>query len=151
MSNNSCYTFGLLAGDHVITNSGNTDITGSLGSFNSITGAGTYEVTDKTILGSAINTVISNTINDYNTFIGLTPTLTIGTAEIGGVTYNPGVYNFTSPSVTFGVGSGKNVITLDGAGTYVFQVTNGTFTTDSTLATVTFTFINGAVAEQCFG
>ena len=142
--------YGILSGDHIDANSGASTILGSLGSFNAITGSGTVTATDQTNIGPSINTALTNAQNDYIGLQSFTPDVISGATDIGGMTFIPGVYQFTAPSVTLGTVVGNNTITLDGNSTYIFQFPNGDFSTDSTLASVSINLINGARSTQIY-
>lgn len=150
MSNTYYIDYGVLAGDHVDANSGVSSSLGNVGSLNAITGSGTIIATNQTYTGPDLDNTLSNAQADYAYMITLTPDSSSGATEIGGTTYMPGTYEFTDTNVTFGTGSGNNIITLDGVGTYFFLFPNGDFSTDSTLANVSINLLNGAKSTELY-
>lgn len=128
-----------------ITNTGNTVLTGDIGSYptNTISGfpPGTFSGTN---YGNSVTTQTAMT--DLNTAYldaaGRTPTtvLSASTFELGSTTQTPGVYKIgTSAAIT-------GTLTLNGAGVYIFQIGS----TLITAASSNVSLINGAVWTNVF-
>ena len=109
-----------------------TAITGFLGTVEN-DGPGTFSATSHQ--GDAIALQArTDALASYNELFGLTSTLDLTGLDLGGLTLTPGIYNFDSSAQLTGI------LTLDGAGNYVFQI--GSTLTTASLATISFT--NGA-------
>lgn len=139
--------FGVLAGS-TITNTGFTDVIGDLGvqPGTAITGFfGTVENDGPGIFSgtahqgdATADQAQADALTAYNDLRALPVTTTLG-VELGGETLNSGVYVLGSAGLT-------GILTLDGAGDYVFQI-------DSTLTTAALSMvnlINGAEAANVF-
>lgn len=151
MADTDYISYGVLAGNQVIANSGTTTVLGDVGSYLSIGGVGTVIATNQTNIGSLIDDALINAQNDYTSLSSITPSNTVTAADIGGMTFNPGVTEFTNAGgITIGTVMGNNTITLDGSGAYIFQVINGDLVTDATLASVSVILINGAKPTQIY-
>ena len=148
MASDNIDAYGVIAGNVLDLNSGNSKITGDVGSFNAITGSGTVNVSGTIYTSTSINDVLTNASYLYSLFIGLTPDTTTSAADIGGLTFNPGINALTNAGVT--IGGATPQVTLDGNGTFIFQVPNGDLTTDPTSDQVYFNFLNGAVASNIY-
>jgi hypothetical protein len=122
----SAAKFAVLAAS-TVTNTGSSVINGDLGlTGTSVTGfpPGTLHGTQYVADGVA-TTAQADALTAYNTLAGLTPIDTLG-MQLGGVTLTtPGVYDFSSSSVLL-----DGTLTLEGTGTYVFQIAS-TLTTGS--------------------
>lgn len=149
MASDNIDTYGVLAGNIVNLNFGNSKITGDLGSFNPITGPGTASVSGSINIGASINSALVNASFIYSSIMGYTPDTIISAPDIGGLTFTPGVIQLSNiGGVT--VSGATPQITLDGYGSYLFQIPNGGITTDPTLAPVFFNLINGALASDVY-
>src|SRR5437667_4516392 len=123
MGDSNYTNYGVLAGDQVIANSGTSTILGELGSFLSVGGGGSINVSNQSFFGTNINDALSNAQGDYASLTSISPNNTVTNADIGGMTFNPGVTEFTNASgITIGTVASNNTITLDGNGVYIFQV-----------------------------
>lgn len=132
-------TFAVLGGT-AVTNTGATVITGDLGvSPGAITGFPPGVVTGGTIhiADSSANQAHDDAATAYAQLAGLTFTQDLSGLDLGNRTLGSGVYRFSAAATLNGV------LTLDGAGTYVFQI-------GSTLTTgvASFNLINGASAAN---
>lgn len=134
--------YGVIAGDVVVANSGESKILGDLSSLNAVTGEGTVVVTRQYNIG-ALNTSAQS---QYDYFISITPDTTSSDADISGQTFVPGTHLLTNAGITIS----NNTVTLDGSGTYVFQLPNGGLTTTTTTSPVSFNLINGATASSVY-
>lgn len=133
-------TFAVLGGS-TVTNTGATVITGNLGVSPglAITGTPPAVVTGGTIhAGDAAATLAhDDAATAYTQLANLTFTQNLTGLDLGGRTLNSGVYSFSAAAAMNGM------LTLNGAGTYVFQI-GSTLTT----ANASFNFINGATAAD---
>jgi hypothetical protein len=142
----SAGSFAVLGGS-AITNTGPTTIFGDLGTFPTptITGAETLTLDGTNHGGDAVTQAAkTDLVTAYAAAAGLTPTLTIGTADIGGRTLTSGTYNSGSSIGLTGT------LTLDAGGDpnaqFVFQA-GSTLTTASASKVV---LINGAQSCNVF-
>jgi hypothetical protein len=142
--------YGALAGNQIIINSGSTTILGDAGSTNGLSGTATLIVTGETLSGSDVSGPIANVSDGYNSLINATPTATYSDADIGGMIFTPGYHQFTNASLTFGAVASNNIITLNGNGSYIFQIINGDFTISTVLASVSIVLTNGAVPTEIY-
>lgn len=139
--------FGVLAGS-TITNTGFTDVIGDIGVHpgTAITGFfGTAENDGPgTFTGNAhqgdatAQQAKADALTAYNDLLALPMSTTLA-VELGGETLNPGVYVLGTAGLT-------GILTLDGAGDYVFQI--GSTLTTAALSMVNL--INGAEAANVF-
>jgi len=151
MADTDYTAYGILAGNQVIANSGTSTILGDLGSNLSVGGTGSINVSNQTNIGPSISDALINAQGDYTSLGGIPPGTTSAATDIGGMTFTPGVTQFTNiGTVTFGLVSGNNTINLNGSGVYIFQIPNADLTTDATLASVSINLINGAKPTQIF-
>src|SRR5579863_857244 len=148
MSNDNIDLYGVLAGNVVELNFGHSIITGNLGSFNTVIGSGTVHVTNNTNTGSTINNALTNASTFYTQIINATPDTTTGSSNIAGMTFNPGINALTNSGVT--ISGSTPQVTLDGNGTYYFQIPNSDLVTDSTSGQVFFNLMNGAQSSQVY-
>jgi hypothetical protein len=139
-------SFAVLAGSG-ITNTGSTTIFGDLGSFPTptMTGIPTLTINGTNHGGDAVTQLAkTDLVTAYNAAAALTSTATIGTVDIGGKTFTPGVYTSGSSIGLTGT------VTLDGGGdpnaAFVFQA-GSTLTTASASKVV---LINGAQSCNVF-
>jgi hypothetical protein len=133
----SAANFAALAGT-TVTNTGPSVLTGNLGVSpgSAITGFPPGTITGTAHANDGVAVQAQNDLTTaYNYFAGLS-TYTVLTGDLGGRTLTPGVYRYTSSAQLTGT------LTLDGAGTYVFQI--GSTLTTATGASVVLT--NGASA-----
>lgn len=141
------------AGNVITVNSNITTVYGNVASYLPIAGPGQLVFAGQGTLYTDIDStpINDNAQNAYNNFMALTPTSTVSAPNIGGMTFTPGVIALTNPGgVTIGGTVPLNRITLDGEGQYVFQVTNGGLTTDTTSNPVFIELKNGARASQVY-
>lgn len=135
----SAATFAVLGGTSV-TNTGATVITGDLGvSPGAITGFPPGVVTGGTIhiADSIASLAHDDAATAYAQLAGLAFTQDLSGLDLGNRTLGSGVYQFSAAAALNGV------LTLDGAGTYVFQI-GSTLTTGVS----SFNLINGATAAN---
>lgn len=135
----SADTFAVLGGT-TVTNTGATVITGDLGvSPGTITGFPPGVVTGGTIhiADSIANQAHDDAATAYAQLAGLAFTQDLSGLDLGNRTLGAGVYRFSAAAALNGV------LTLDGAGTYVFQI-GSTLTTGVS----SFNLINGASATN---
>jgi hypothetical protein len=137
--------YGVLAGSSVVANSGSSRCVGDFGSSATLSGSGTLAITGQTNVG----TVVTNASSFYSAMMALTPGISSSVSNIGGATFTPGIIQLTSAAVTIG-GSGTNVVTLNGAGTYLFQLVNSGITTTVAASSVSINLTNGAMASKVF-
>jgi hypothetical protein len=144
--------YGVLAGNVIDASSGTTKIVGDLGSYNDVSGSGTVTVTGQYNTGSSIDSALSNAQAIYGIVMSFTPGSTVSTQNIGGMTFYPGITQFTysSGSVIIGGSSPNNQITLDGYGTYFFLIPSANLTTTTTTLPIVFNLLNGAIASQVY-
>ncbi len=116
-------TFGILGATPVVSNIGNSDVTGDVGIWPaaSITGFPPGALTGTLHAGDAVAMQAQADLTTaYNNAAGLTAPPPVLTADIGGQTLPPGVYSATT---TLGI---TGILTLDGStnpnGVWVFQV-----------------------------
>ena len=134
------FRYAVIAGNQVVANSGESTLFGNLGSDQPVTGSGTIIVNGQTNIGSFFN----DTQTIYDSFITQTPNQSSSASDISGTTWIPGVISLSASTVTI---TGGSPITLNGRGTYVFQIPSGNLVTDPTSAPVQFVLINGALAS----
>ena len=134
--------YGVIAGDVVVANSGESIVRGDLSSLNPVTGEGTVIVTRQNNIGPLVTSAQSQ----YDSFMGMTPDTTSSDANISGQTFVPGTHLLDNAGVTIS----NNTVTLDGSGMYVFQLPNGGLITTTTTDNVSFVFINGATASSVY-
>lgn len=147
------YYYGILAGNEIIENSGDSLIMGFVGAGTSINvPVGTsLRSTGQQLTGSTVSTALGNAQNDYANWSSYSPNQTITTQEIGGSTIVPGITAFTNTGgVTIGSTAGTNQLIFNGQGLYILQVLGGDLVTDTTLASVSFVLENGAQASSIF-
>jgi len=104
-----------------VTNTGPSVITGELASYPiaSVTGFPPGIITGGTQLGTpAAKQAQTDETAAYTYCKGVTPTESLTGIDLAGKTLAPGVYNFAS---TAGI-SAAGILTLNGAGIYIFQV-----------------------------
>lgn len=132
--------FGALAGT-TVTNTGVTTINGDLGldPGSSITGAPIVTGSTEVNTAAAIAAKVS-LIDAYNQAAGASMTFDLTGIDLGGLTLSPGVYFFSAGAVITGT------LTLDGAGTYIFQI-GTTLVTNGGLNVI---LTGGATADQVF-
>jgi len=124
-----------------ITNTGATTITGDLGLApgTSVTGAptviGASHINDQDAIDAQTDLTTA-----YNSAAGFAFTTDLTGQDLGGMTLTPGVYKFDVNAPLTGQ------LTLDGAGTYIFQVGSTLVTSAGSLIVLT----NGATADNVF-
>lgn len=144
-------SYGASSGGSVVVNLDLTTIQGDLGATDTIGGAGTVIVSDQTNIGFNNTPVITSAQSAYSTFMGMAPTFTSGTSNIGGMTFNPGVIALTDVGgVSIGGVTPFNSIILDGDGQYVFQIINGGLIANTTANTIDIQLIGGARASEVY-
>ena len=134
-----------------VTNTGSTVILGKAGGGDvalspgtSVTGfppgifSGTLHVAD-----SFASTAQTELTTLYTTLASATTTLDLTGQDLGGMVLGPGVYNFSSSASIANTGE---VLTLNGAGTYIFKI-GSTLTTASSSSVL---LTNGAKSCQVF-
>lgn len=134
--------YGVIAGDVVVANSGESTIMGNLSSLNPVTGSGTLVVTRQYNIGELVTSARSQ----YESFMSLTPDTKSSDSNIGGQTFTPGTHLLDNANVSII----NDTVTLDGSGQYVFQIPNGGLITTTITADVSFNFINGATASNVY-
>jgi hypothetical protein len=136
--------FGILAGSG-ITNTGNSTVTGDVGTFPTTTetGFGTLTINGVNHMGDATTQAAKTALTaQYVAAQALTPTATIPT-DLNGQNLGPGVYN--SLSGTFG---NTGTLILDGQGNSNAQFTFQMATTLITASGSNVVLINGAQAQN---
>jgi hypothetical protein len=128
-------------GDLTVTNTGASFLQGSLGVhpgtaitgfFGTVENAGPGAFSATSHQGDAIALQArTDALASYNELFGLTSTQDLTGQDLGGLTLTPGVYNFDNSAQLTGI------LTLDGAGNYVFQI--GITLTTASLAAISFT------------
>lgn len=132
--------FAVLAGT-TIANTGSTLINGNLGlhSGSSITGGPVVTGTTQVNTPLAINAK-TDLVSAYNQASAVPMTTDMSGINLGGQTLTPGVYFFSSSAAITGT------LTLNGAGTYIFQIGTA-LVTDGGIDVV---LTGGATADQVF-
>jgi hypothetical protein len=140
-------TYAIL-GASTVTNTGFSVLTGDLGLSpgTSITGfpPGTYSGTEN-IANTAASTAQAQALSAYNTFAAMSATSI--SSVLDGQTLTPGVYKETIGTFNLAT-SGPGTLTLNGAGTYVFQCASTLVTGAGGIPTITLT--GGATAANVY-
>jgi len=125
--------FGAIAGDS-FTNTGNTVITGNVGSVDgSILGFPPGVFTGVEEFGANAQQPHTDARSAFSAARALTPTTNFDahTAELDGETFAPGVFAWEQGA------SVNGVVTLNGSGTFVFQIPSSLATTDNSQLVLT--------------
>ncbi len=140
---NSAESFAVLGGS-TVTNTGPTTLDGDLGVspgtaitgfFGTVENDGPGTFSGSSHQADAIAMLAqADALTAYNNLAAMVPTQDLTSQNLGGMTLNPGIYNFDVEAALTGT------LTLDGAGDYVFQI-GSTLTTAAGSSVV---FINGA-------
>ena len=137
-------SFGLIsAGNPLNRNSGTSTTFGNVSSDGALTGSGTLDIFGGELM---IGTDPTDASDTYTNILAFPPDITSSLTNLAGTTWTPGVILLSSSTLI----TLSDALTLDGEGSYFFQIPSTSLTATPSGETLTFNFVNGALPSLVF-
>jgi hypothetical protein len=148
MSGPDYRAYGIITGNSITANSDITHVSGDVAKYGLLLGTGKLAVEGHQSKAIGSLNGINDALANYASYMAMTPNFTFPNANIGGMTFTPGIIQLTNAGITVGGALPNNAITLSGRGQYVFQIPNGGLITDPTLNPVFFQLADDSQAAD---